>query len=143
MGNVFMNPFMMMKQLGYHTKFGAQVMGAGLVMSFLVSRIGVGTWQTVQFAIDLASYDGEGPADWIPVVLSFAIFLGMTLLSWFWLKDILNGLMLAVKALSSGSCQVSPVPPAKLASPSQPAPSQPGSASSTADGLRDPVNPEG
>lgn len=136
--NLFFNPFMMLTQLEYKTTLGAQVVGAGLVISFLVLRIGVCTWQAVQFAIDLASYDGEEPANWIPVLLSFAIFLGMTLLSWFWLKDILNGLVIAVKALGSGSRQVSPVPPAKLVSPSQP-----GSVSPTAVGLGEPVKPEG
>ncbi|CAK0847967.1 unnamed protein product [Prorocentrum cordatum] len=137
--NLFFNPFMMLTQLGYKTTSGAQLVGTGLVISFLlVLRVGVCTWQAVQFAIDIASCDWEEPAGQMPVVVSFAIFLGMTLLSWLWLRDILNGLALAVKALGLGSRQVSPLPPAKLAPPSRPAPPQPGPAPAAAAGLREP-----
>ena len=91
--NWFFVPWTMLEMLGLDGTTVHQVAGVLLVVTYLVFRIGICTWQGVRFTIDLAAFAEAQPAEEVAlVVLAFACYMFALLLSWAWLGKVFTGL---------------------------------------------------
>lgn len=90
--NVFFIPHILQQQLRcmQRSKDCATCWNANyavLVVVFVILRLGLCTWLAVVFSQDLAAFQSSSAAEWFTVILQFAIFWAVTLLSWVWLQQ--------------------------------------------------------
>ena len=91
--NWFFVPWTMLEMLGLDGTAVHQATGVLLVLTYLVLRIGICSWQGVRFSLDLAAFAEAQPAQEVAlVVLAFACYMFALLLSWAWLGKVFTGL---------------------------------------------------
>ena len=75
------------------------VNGVLLVATFSLCRVGVCTCVAVLFTSDLISFESTHAAEWALVLLAYALFVGVLILSWVWLRQVLTECKSGVDAL--------------------------------------------
>ena len=100
--NWFFVPWTMLEMLGLDGTAVHQAAGVLLVLTYLVFRIGICTWQGVRFSLDLAAFAEVHPADEVAVVVvAFACYMFALLLSWAWLGKVYAGLRDGLRVILS------------------------------------------
>ena len=64
--------------------------GVLLVATFVLCRVGVCTAAAVLFTQDLVDFRSDHAAEWLFVIIAYVIFLAVLVLSWIWLRRVLN-----------------------------------------------------
>jgi len=100
--NWFFVPWTMLEMLGLDGTTLHQATGVLLVLTYLVFRIGICTWQGVRFSVDLAAFVEAQPAEEVALVaLAFACYMFALLLSWAWLGRVFTGLRDGLRVILS------------------------------------------
>ena len=88
------------------------MVGALLVVSFIVCRIVICTWQGVRFSVELGAFSSDDQAEWAFIVVAYLVYLTALVLSWVWLRTVLTECYLAVRQLcrESAGRRVRPAP---------------------------------
>ena len=98
--NLFFIPRVIAEMAGWHMGSPlCTVNGLCLVITFVVFRVGTCTGIAILFTSDLAHFASPHPAEWVLVIFAYAIFMGVLVLSWIWLRRVLKELSDGVKVL--------------------------------------------
>ena len=73
--------------------------GVLLVLTFVVFRVGVCTAMAGLFTYDLTLLDSPHAAEWALILMAYVIFLGVLVLSWIWLRRVLQELRAGIRVL--------------------------------------------
>ena len=98
--NLFFVPRVLAETVGWQMDGPlCTVNGVCLVVTFVVFRVGVCTGMAVLFTVDLAGFSSPYPTEWALVLCAYTIFMAVLVLSWVWLRRVLQELRDGVQVL--------------------------------------------
>ena len=98
--NLFFVPRVLAETVGWQMDGPlCTINGVCLVLTFVVFRVGVCTGMAVLFTVDLATFSSPHPAEWALVICAYTIFMAVLVLSWVWLRRVLQELRDGVQVL--------------------------------------------